>query len=265
MQLATSAVEPMPSGPPSALQIDSGELNETPATPVAVVGVRRDRARRRGCRGRCRRRRCPPGSCREKIGSTPMRLRAVGDLAREVRVRGLDAGVDDPDLDPAGGREGAEPGRVPALGGVDVGVGGAARLAGVVEPVELAEQRIVGDRLRAQDQVRLGVGDERRALERAPRRRPGRRRRRRRRRSSGGCCRSAAPRPRRCGERVDGAVGGARAVLDDHRLRRRWLDAAAAGAAAQSAAARPSSTASCGPVHWWKPLSPLNDRGSLPP
>ena len=35
----------------------------------------------------------------------------------------VDAGVDDADLHAAGGREGAEAGGVPALGGVDVGVG----------------------------------------------------------------------------------------------------------------------------------------------
>jgi hypothetical protein len=39
MQLATSAVEPVPSGPPSALQIVSGELNETPATPVPLLAL----------------------------------------------------------------------------------------------------------------------------------------------------------------------------------------------------------------------------------
>jgi hypothetical protein len=80
-------------------------------------------------------------------------------------VNGLDPGVDDPDLDPAGGRERAQSCRVPAFGCVDVGVGGATGLAGVVESVELAEERIVGDRVGAQDQVRLGVGDQRRALE----------------------------------------------------------------------------------------------------
>src|SRR3954468_6815767 len=39
MQLATSAVEPCPSGPPSALQIDSGELNATPATPLPLFAL----------------------------------------------------------------------------------------------------------------------------------------------------------------------------------------------------------------------------------
>ena len=37
MQLATSAVEPWPSGPPSALQIASGELNATPVTPLPLL------------------------------------------------------------------------------------------------------------------------------------------------------------------------------------------------------------------------------------
>src|SRR3954454_7954714 len=37
MQLATSAVEPWPSGPPSALQTASGELNATPATPRPLL------------------------------------------------------------------------------------------------------------------------------------------------------------------------------------------------------------------------------------
>jgi hypothetical protein len=39
MQLATSAVEPVPSGPPSALQIASGELNETPVTPMPLLAL----------------------------------------------------------------------------------------------------------------------------------------------------------------------------------------------------------------------------------
>src|SRR3954463_676733 len=37
MQLATSAVEPWPSGPPSALQTASGELKATPATPRPLL------------------------------------------------------------------------------------------------------------------------------------------------------------------------------------------------------------------------------------
>jgi hypothetical protein len=73
-----------------------------------------------------------------------LRLRAVDDLAREVLVGGADARVDDADLDAAGVGEGAEAGRVPALGRVDVRVGGAAGLAGVVEAVELGEARVVG-------------------------------------------------------------------------------------------------------------------------
>src|SRR3954462_5200265 len=36
MQLATSDVEPWPSGPPSALQTASGELKATPATPLPL-------------------------------------------------------------------------------------------------------------------------------------------------------------------------------------------------------------------------------------
>src|SRR3954453_19641655 len=36
MQLATSAVEPEPSGPPSARHIASGELNATPVTPLPL-------------------------------------------------------------------------------------------------------------------------------------------------------------------------------------------------------------------------------------
>ena len=36
MQLATSDVEPCPSGPPSALQTASCELNATPATPLPL-------------------------------------------------------------------------------------------------------------------------------------------------------------------------------------------------------------------------------------
>ena len=89
---------------------------------AAVVRVARDRARdvravrvvvgARALLDRARR-----GS------SVPARLRAVGDLAGEVLVRREDAGVDDADLRPAGRRERAEPGRVPALGRVDVGVG----------------------------------------------------------------------------------------------------------------------------------------------
>src|SRR5690606_20731755 len=56
---------------------------------------------------------------------------AVDDLAAlKLLVRGLDAGVDDADLDPATVREAAEPGVVPALRRVDVGVRRTARLAG---------------------------------------------------------------------------------------------------------------------------------------
>src|SRR3954453_13152182 len=39
MQLDTSAVEPEPSGPPSALQIASGELNATPVTPLPLLAL----------------------------------------------------------------------------------------------------------------------------------------------------------------------------------------------------------------------------------
>ena len=137
MQLATSAVEPEPSGPPSALQIASGELNATPATPLPLLAL-------------------PvivPATCVPwplssahvpswieplEDAADAARLRAVGDLAGQVLVRGEDAGVDDADLHAAGRREGAEPGGVPALGRVDVGVRRAAGLARVVEPVELA-------------------------------------------------------------------------------------------------------------------------------
>ena len=69
-------------------------------------------------------------------------------------------GVDDADLDAAARREAADAGRVPALGRVHVGV------IGVVEPVELAEARVVGRRERAQLEVRLGVLDRRRAAQR---------------------------------------------------------------------------------------------------
>ena len=50
-------------------------------------------------------------------------------LAAQVRVGLVDAGVDDADLHAAAGGEGAEAGGVPALGGVDVGVGVSAGLA----------------------------------------------------------------------------------------------------------------------------------------
>jgi hypothetical protein len=39
MQLATSAVLPVPSGPPSALQTTRSALNATPATPVALLAL----------------------------------------------------------------------------------------------------------------------------------------------------------------------------------------------------------------------------------
>src|SRR3954462_10596711 len=39
MQLATSDVEPEPSGPPSALHIASCELNATPATPLPLLAL----------------------------------------------------------------------------------------------------------------------------------------------------------------------------------------------------------------------------------
>src|SRR4051812_12846409 len=39
MQLATSEVEPEPSGPPSALHMASCELNATPATPLPLLAL----------------------------------------------------------------------------------------------------------------------------------------------------------------------------------------------------------------------------------
>src|SRR5690349_4171528 len=39
MQLATSEVVPEPDGPESALQIASGELNATPATPMRLLAI----------------------------------------------------------------------------------------------------------------------------------------------------------------------------------------------------------------------------------
>ena len=68
-------------------------------------------------------------------------------------------GVDDADLDAARRRERAEPGGVPALGRVDVGVGDAAGLAGVVEAVQLGEARVVRRREQAHRLVDLGVLD----------------------------------------------------------------------------------------------------------
>src|SRR5205085_7767071 len=96
----------------------------------------------------------------------PARLRAVGGLARRVLVGLEDAGVDDADIRAAGAREAAEAGRVPALGRVDVGVGGAARLPRVVEAVELAEARVVRRRRRREHVVGLGVLDGGVAVER---------------------------------------------------------------------------------------------------
>jgi hypothetical protein len=59
------------------------------------------------------------------------------DLAAELGMRLVDAGVDDADSGTAGRREAAETGRVPALGRVDVRISAAAGLARVVEAVEL--------------------------------------------------------------------------------------------------------------------------------
>ena len=67
-----------------------------------------------------------------------LRLRAVGDLAGEVLVRGADARVDDADQRAAGVRERAEAGRVPALGRVDVGVRRAAALPVLLRPYSSA-------------------------------------------------------------------------------------------------------------------------------
>jgi hypothetical protein len=39
MQLATSAVEPVPSAPPSALQMTRSALNATPATPMPLLAL----------------------------------------------------------------------------------------------------------------------------------------------------------------------------------------------------------------------------------
>jgi hypothetical protein len=80
-------------------------------------------------------------------------------------MRLVDARVDDADLHAARGGEGAESGGVPALGRVDVGVGPATGLTRVVQAVELREQRVVGSRGGAQDVVRLGVVNERAAVQ----------------------------------------------------------------------------------------------------
>src|SRR3954468_5907594 len=168
MQLATSDVVPGPSGPLRALQIDSGELNATPVTPrplfalpVIVPAT------------------CVPWPLSSRHApahdDAAGGLAAVDRLADEVLVGLRDAGVHDADLHPAGRREGAHAGEVPALGRVDVGVGCAARLAGVVEAVELAEPRVVRRREDLHRRVDLGVLDAgawRSASRRGP---PGRR------------------------------------------------------------------------------------------
>ena len=95
----------------------------------------------------------------------------AGDLARvppgvrgEVGVREGDAGVDDRDRHARAG------GDVPGLGRVDVGVGRpgqpADRLARVVEAPELAEARVVGERVEGDAAVRLDVAHVRVPLER---------------------------------------------------------------------------------------------------
>ena len=64
----------------------------------------------------------------------------------------VDAGVDHGDDDVAAARR-----DVPGLGGVDVGVGAAAGLAGVVHAPQLGEARVVGDRRVIDDPVGLRV------------------------------------------------------------------------------------------------------------
>ena len=87
------------------------------------------------------------------------------EVRREVRVARVHPGVDHRDDHPrvAGGD-------VPGLGRVDVAVGGGRQprgaqllavhgLAGVVEAPQAREERVVGNRERAADEVRLGEGD----------------------------------------------------------------------------------------------------------
>jgi len=73
-------------------------------------------------------------------------------VLREVGVVVVDACIDDRDHNV--GRPGLD---VPRRGGVDVGIGIPAALAGVVHPPQILEARIVGDRARRVDVVGLRV------------------------------------------------------------------------------------------------------------
>ena len=82
------------------------------------------------------------------------------DLGAEVRMRPVDARVDH-----RHGHAGAARRHVPGLRRVDVGIRGPRealdRLAGVVQPPEVPEGRIVRQRVRLDDEVRLCVTDAR--------------------------------------------------------------------------------------------------------
>ena len=181
MQFAIPATAPAPLRS-RALQTASGESNAMPGDATAVVRARRGRAgdvravtvvvaaaaADEGRVGQQRQRDEP-----EHVDAERLHPRAVDDLPAEILVRCQHPGVDDADLHavraPRGSRR---TGGVPALRRVDVGVGRPAALPAVVQPVQLAEARVIGNRRRARDVVRLGVEHPARAVQ--PRRRLGR-------------------------------------------------------------------------------------------
>ena len=78
------------------------------------------------------------------------------DVLHQVRMRVVDAGIDNADDNIAAGLD------VPGLGGVDIRIGSAARLARVAEAPELAEVGVVGNRGSDRERIiRLDVFDPR--------------------------------------------------------------------------------------------------------
>src|SRR5262249_15114969 len=83
-------------------------------------------------------------------------LAGVGpDVGRQVGMVIVHAGVDGRHEDAAGAR-----GDVPRLGGVDVGIDGAAALAGVVQAPERAEGGVIGDLVQGDLKIGLRRQDE---------------------------------------------------------------------------------------------------------
>src|SRR4051795_6246087 len=153
MQFAMSDVSPVPAAVASALHITIGELKATPDTPVALFVFAE----------------IVPDTCEPwPLSSAQMpwcrSSPALYDVAQPTALPARSGCVLSmpvstiPTFTPPLFGKAARPARVPALGGVDVGVRRAARLTRVVEPVLLGVERVVRRGERAQHEVRLRVG-----------------------------------------------------------------------------------------------------------